>query len=155
VLLEFFLGMQISRGDRFGRFPEVVEMTQLVRNARQGARYGVADGMLPIGDHPDDGDIPLPTDARCLLQERYQIVFRGSQEAARHQHLSRATVAQHPQHFMPHIRLQPIECQYHLLLFFQSLLQPLRICQVQGQQLFIAVKLIGHGALCHHESSSH
>ena len=117
VLLEFFLGMQVSCGDRFGRFTEVVEMTQLVRNARQGVRDGVADGMLPIGDHPDDGDVQLSTDACCLFQERHQIVFRGSQEAASHQHLSRATVAQHPQHFMSHIRLQPIECENHLLLF--------------------------------------
>ena len=38
--------------DRFGRFPQVMEMTQLMRNAWEGARYGVADGMLPIADHP-------------------------------------------------------------------------------------------------------
>src|SRR5512142_303166 len=34
VLLELFLGMQVSRGNRFGRFAQVVEMTELMRNAR-------------------------------------------------------------------------------------------------------------------------
>src|SRR5947209_11121442 len=48
----------------------------------------------------------------------------------------------------------PIECENHLLLFPEPLPQPLRICQVQREQFFISVELIGHGSLGYHQSSS-
>ena len=48
---------------------------------------------------------------------------------------------------MPHIWEAPIQCQNHLLLFLEPRLEPLRICQVQRQQFFITIQLIGHRAL--------
>ena len=54
---------------------------------------------------------------------------------------------------MPHVRLQPIQRQDHLLLSLEPLLEPLGIRQMQRQQFFIAIELIGDRALCHHHSS--
>src|SRR5437764_1233393 len=56
---------------------------------------------------------------------------------------------------MPDIRLQPIQRQNHLLLVREPLLQPLLIGQMQREEFFIAIELIGDGARGHFESSSH
>lgn len=47
---------------------------------------------------------------------------------------------------MPDIWLQPVQGQDDLLLLSQTLLQAFRVCQVQRQQFFIAIELIGHSA---------
>ncbi len=52
---------------------------------------------------------------------------------------------------MSHIWLQAIQRQDYLFLFLQSFLQPLLIGQMQRQQFFIPVELIGDRALCHLE----
>ena len=48
----------------------------------------------------------------------------------------------------------PIERQDHLLLVFDPLAQPFFVRQMQCEQFFIAIELIGHRALCHLEPSS-
>ena len=66
----------------------------------------------------------------------------------------RPTVAQQPENLLPHIWLQPIQSQDHLLLSFESFLEPFDIGQIHCQQFFIAIELIGHTALGNLESSS-
>ncbi len=56
---------------------------------------------------------------------------------------------------MPHIRLQSIKSQDHLLLFCKPHLEPLRIGQVSCHQFFIAVELIGHRTLRNLKTSSY
>src|SRR5260221_2717386 len=55
---------------------------------------------------------------------------------------------------MPHIWLQAIKRQDHLLLFFQLRAQPFFIRQMECEQFFITIELIGHSALGHLETAS-
>src|SRR2546429_9953007 len=43
-----------------------MKMTELVGNARQGARHGVANAALPITDHSGDGEVQLAAETGCL-----------------------------------------------------------------------------------------
>ena len=49
LFFEFFLGMSISFSHGLRCFAEVMEVAQLMRNARQGAGNSFANGVLPIG----------------------------------------------------------------------------------------------------------
>ena len=56
-------------------------------------------------------------------------------------------IAQHPQHLMPDIRLQPIQGQDDLPLRLQPGAQPVAVCQAQRHHLLVAPQLLGHRAL--------
>jgi hypothetical protein len=48
--LDLLLGVAVSLVDLLGRFPEVVELAQLVRGLRKHPPHGPSDRMLSIGD---------------------------------------------------------------------------------------------------------
>ena len=54
LLFEFLFDMTIRLKHRLGRFPEVVELTQLVSYIRQHRSHGLTERLLPIGNDPVD-----------------------------------------------------------------------------------------------------
>lgn len=62
-----------------------MKVAYLVMNPWQGADNRLTDGALPIGDHAFDRDRELSAYTRCFLQQRNEILFRGSEQTARHQ----------------------------------------------------------------------
>ena len=44
-------------------------------------------------------------------QQAGEIGLGGTQQAAGQQHFAREAIAQHPQHLVPHVRLQAVQCQ--------------------------------------------
>jgi len=55
LLLEFLLSVPIGLEEGPRRFPEVMELTELVRHTGQDGSDRIPDRMLPVGDHPGDG----------------------------------------------------------------------------------------------------
>jgi hypothetical protein len=105
--------MPMRREDRPGGFAQIVELAELVRHAGQGAGDCLADGVLPGGDAPQDGhDRVVAARSRervtPLRQQWCEIILRRTEQATGQQHRARAHVAQYPQHFMPHVRLQAV-----------------------------------------------
>lgn len=64
------------------------EMAELVRNTWQGARHGLANRALPIGNHPFDRDRERLAHTRCFLQERNEILLCCSEQTPCYQHFS-------------------------------------------------------------------
>ena len=52
--------MAVSFIDGLRGFTQIMELTQLVRYARQGLRHGRADGGLTVCDDPDNGHLESP-----------------------------------------------------------------------------------------------
>ncbi len=57
LFLEQDLGVAVGLVDRPRRLAEVVELAELVGHAGQRLGDGLADRMLPVGDHADDGHL--------------------------------------------------------------------------------------------------
>jgi hypothetical protein len=129
ALLELLFGMPVGLEDGPGGFPQVMKLTEVVRHAGQGAGDRLAQRVRPVGDPGLDGDsraVAVSARERVadLLHQRHQVAFSRAQEAAGQQHLPGAHVAQHPQDFMAHIRLQAVNCADDAALLGQTLAQP-------------------------------
>ena len=135
VLLEFLLGVTVRLLDGLGGFPEVVEMTQLVGHLGQGGFHGAADGELPVGDHPGNGHAQRLLDR---TQQGCQIVMRGRQQAAGEEHLAGETIAQHPEHLVADVGLQPIHRKDDAALGLGDALQAGGIRQGKSDKFVIA-----------------
>ncbi len=57
MLFQFLFGMSIRLIHRLGRFTQIMEVAQLVRNVWQHRLNCITDGMLSIRDDPTDGNI--------------------------------------------------------------------------------------------------
>ena len=55
--VDLLLGVAVSLVDLLGRFPEVVELAQLVRDFREYPPHGPSDRMLSIGDDAHHRDL--------------------------------------------------------------------------------------------------
>jgi hypothetical protein len=108
IFLEFRLGMAISLNDRFGRFFEVVELAELVRNARQDLLHGQANRALGIRHDGVDRDRQGLLD---LAQQGGQVLLARTVEAAGQQDFTRERVAQHPEHILGLVGLEPVNGQ--------------------------------------------
>src|ERR1700726_2578056 len=56
LLLELGFGMPVRLKDRFGRFTQIMELTELMRHTRQALGDRLANGLLAVRDPPLDGD---------------------------------------------------------------------------------------------------
>ena len=56
LLLELGLGMPVRLKDRLRSFAQIMELTELMRHARQTPGDRLANGLLAIGDHSPHGD---------------------------------------------------------------------------------------------------
>lgn len=77
--------MPICLIDWLGRFPQVVELAELMGDTRQHPLDRPADGMLAIGDDATDRH---RHGILHLLHQGRQIVGRRTQEAASQEHLA-------------------------------------------------------------------
>jgi hypothetical protein len=55
AFFQFLLGMPVCFLDGLGGFAQIMEVTQLMRHMGQDLFHSTADGVLAIGNHPDDG----------------------------------------------------------------------------------------------------
>jgi len=76
-LFQDFLGMAIGFIDGLGGFTQIMELTQLVRHARQGLCHGGTDGGLAVRDGPDNGH---RESLLHLLDQVCQIVVGGREQ---------------------------------------------------------------------------
>jgi hypothetical protein len=72
AFFQFFLGMAVRLIDRFGRFAEVMEVTELVGDRGQGLFDGGTDRGLSITDHTRNGHAQGLLD---LAQQLRQVVL--------------------------------------------------------------------------------
>jgi len=144
ALLPLLLRMPISLGDQRGRRLQVGKLAELMRHIRQRLRNRVAHRRLTIRDAPDDWYGKRLLDRS---QQRRAVVSGGRQQAARQQEGAGQPVAHSPEDFVPHRRLQAIECQHHLPSRLRRRPEPGRVVQRQRHQLIIAVEHVGHPAL--------
>ena len=143
LFLELFLGVPIRLKERPCCLAQVVELTELMGHACQ-CGDGVPDGMLPVGDDSRDG---RRKHAAGLPQQRCQIVSRTAEQAARQERLAREAIAQHPEHLMAHIRLQPpINGQDHPPLCLHPRHPPRGIDQMHRKEFLLPIQEMGHGA---------
>ncbi len=85
VLLEFLLGVAIRLIERACRLAQIMELTELMRYPRQGARDGEAEGLLSIGDNPDDWH----AEGRPhLVDQARHVGGGGTEQAPGQQHLA-------------------------------------------------------------------
>lgn len=143
-LLQAHLGVAVRLEDRLGRLAQIMKLAQLVRHTGEDGRHGRADRLLSIGDDPADRH------GQGLLdraEQRRQIALRPAQEAARQQDLPGQTVAQHPQHLVPDVRLQAIQREDDLALLRETRPQAGLVGQPQRDQFFIPLELVRHSAL--------
>lgn len=119
-LRSFLFGMPIGFIERHCRFAQIMILAQLMWHIQQGRTNRIADRMLLIRDNPSNRDRQEGLDFPYHLDEFF---FGFAQKGASSQDFSRKTVAQHPQHFMPHIRFSSLEPGRHTSLFGQSLLK--------------------------------
>jgi hypothetical protein len=68
-------------------------------------------------------------------------------EAAGKQDFAGKRVAQHPEHVMGFVGLETIQSQNDMTLLRQELLETSLVGQTQSEQLFVALKQVGDGAL--------
>jgi len=136
--------MAVGLEDGLGRLAQVVELPQLMGHVGQGRADGVAERLLPIGDDPANRHRERGGD---LAQQRHQLGFGAAEQAARQEHLARQAVAQHPQHLVPHIGLEPIQREDDLFLLSQARAQARLVGQPQRHQLLVAVEQIGDAPL--------
>jgi hypothetical protein len=115
-----------------------------VRHTGEDGRHGRADRLLSIGDDATDRH---GQGLRDLAEQRRQIALRPAQEAACQQDLPGQTVAQHPQHLVPDVRLQTIQGEDDLALLGEPRPQAGLIGQAQRDQFFIPLELVRHAAL--------
>ena len=57
LFLQFLLGMPVHLVQRTGGLTQVMEVTQLMRHTRQRLPDGIADRMLAVRHHCDDGHL--------------------------------------------------------------------------------------------------
>lgn len=144
VLLEFLLRVPIRLIQGARRLAQIMELAELMGHARQRARDREADGLLPVGDGPDDWHREVRPHR---ADEAPDIVGGGAEQAAGQQHLAREHVAQHPQYLMAFLRLQAIEREDHAPLLLEAVPQPGAVGQPHRHQLLIALDQIRDGAL--------
>jgi hypothetical protein len=143
-LLEQHFGVAVRLKDRLGGLPQVMELAQLVGHLGQRGPHGVANRLLPVGDDAANRHRERGGD---LAQQRHQLLLGAAEQAARQQDLARQAVAQHPQHLVPDIGLEPIQCQDDLFLPGQARPQAGLVGQAQRYQLLVAVERVRDAAL--------
>lgn len=146
--LELFLAMAVSIGHILGRFPQIVELAELVRHAGQGAGNRAANGLLTVRDHA--GEWPAQR-LLNLREQRRQVVRRRRQQAAGEQDGAGPTLTDHPQHLMPHVGLEAVDRQDEVGLLLERCAEPRHILELKGHQFVVAGEQVGNGALADRE----
>jgi hypothetical protein len=114
-----------------------MKLAQLMRHPWQRGSHRAPDRELTIRDHAAHRHRqPL----LHLSQQGREVLLRGGEQGARQQHLAREQIPDHPQHLVPHIRLQPVESQYHRLVGGQALSQPRAIRETHRDQFLVAMQ---------------
>ena len=138
LLLQLRLGVAVGLEDRLGRLPQIVELAELVGHLGQHPGHGLRIGCWPSEMTPRIGTGRRRAHllaAAAAMAPRWLL-----QQAAGQQDLAGERIAQHPQHLVPHIRLQPIQGQDDLPLRRQPRGQSGAVGQAQRHQLLVAVQ---------------
>lgn len=98
-------GLAIRLTDRLGRLAQGMERTELVGKVRKDTRDGLADRVLPIGDDRPHRHWTL---IASLTSHCHEVASGPAEKRARHHNLLRQAVADHPEHVLTDIGLQPI-----------------------------------------------
>ncbi len=136
--------MVVGFDDWFGRLFEIVELTELVRNARQDLLHGQADRTLGVRDDCLDRHWQRLLD---LAQQGGQVLVPSTVERAGEQDFTREGVTQQPEHIMGFEGLEAVQSQDDVTLLSEELLEAGLISQAQREQFFIAFEQVGDGAL--------
>ena len=137
ILLELSLGMPIGFGNRFGSFLEIVELAQLVRDARQGLLDSQTDWALGIRNDGVDWHRQGILD---LAEQVGQILLSRTLEAASEQDFTRERVAQHPEHVVIFERLETVKSQNDMALLLEAVCQAGLVSQAEREQFFVALQ---------------
>ena len=148
LFLQLLLGVAVGLVNGLGRLAQIVEVAQLVRHVGQGRGDRLADGELAVGEDGRDRDGQgLPN----LNEEGGEVLLGGAEQAAGEQHLARQAVAQHPQHLVADVRLQPVQRQDDAALLAQQRVQAVGVGEVERDQFLVALEQMRHGALSNHD----
>lgn len=90
MLFQFLFRMAIGFIHRLGRLTQVMEVAQLMRNVWQDGLNRVANGMLPIRDHPTSRNIQR---LLHLAGQAGKFCFTGAEQASGEEDFPRETVA--------------------------------------------------------------
>jgi len=155
LFFEFFLSMEVCGSNRFGSLTEANENgitggeSPAVRSPPRGSMERCpsvitpAMGMLSCW-HTLAASSSSGTRSFSVAPNRLRATSTSPEPPSRSTHNTSCPTSGRP----------PIERQDHLLVSLEPRLEPLRICQVQRQQFFIAIELIGDCPLGHLEPSS-
>jgi hypothetical protein len=135
--------MPIGFDDRLGSFFEIVELTQLVRDARQDLLHGQADRTLSVRNHSQDWNRERLLD---FAQQISEVLLSSTVEIASEQDFARERVAQDPKNIVVPERLETVERQDDVTLLGEDILETGRLSQAQSEQFLVAFEQIGDGA---------
>ena len=150
-LFQFLLGVAVGLLDGLGSFADVVKVAQLVGDIWQGFGDGTADRGLAIGENAHTGHAQRLS---YSVNQVRQVVLRGGQQTTSQENLGGETIAQNPQHLMPHIRLQAIQGQDDAALGVGDLLQTQRVSQRERYQFIVAFQKMLHCAGSHQHAAA-
>jgi hypothetical protein len=128
LFLQLLLGVPVRLSYRLGRFAQIVNLAELVRDTGKHGCYRRPNRLLPVGDDAADRHRQRGLD---FPQQRHQVALGRAQETAREQYLPGEAVADHPEHFVAAVRLEAVEREDHLALRREEGAQPRMIGEVQ------------------------
>ena len=126
-----------------GSFLEVMELTELVWHSGQDGLDGHADGALPVGDYGVDRHRQR---GRDLAQQVSKVTLARTLKTAGEQNIAREAITQDPQDVLTLVRLQAINGEDHVSLFFEALLEASLVSETQGDQRLGALQEVGNRA---------
>jgi hypothetical protein len=142
-LFQFLLGVAVGLIDGLGSFADVVKVAQLVGDIWQGFGDSTAERGVAIGDNAHNGHTQRLS---YRVNQVCQVVLRGGQQTTSQENLGGETIAQNPQHLMPHIRLQAIQGQDDAALGVSNLLKTEWVSQRERHKCIVAFQEMLHGA---------
>jgi hypothetical protein len=117
-LAQFLLRVPISLPNRPAGFPQVMKLTELMRDVGKNVSDRLPQRQLPIADHPHHREVFQSRHGR--LEKQAQLVATGRQQATGQQDVSRQHLPHHPEDFMALVRLQAIHRQNQPTLLVQA-----------------------------------
>ena len=108
--------MPISIVEGLGGILQIVKLAQLMRDIWKHQGHRFANGLFSIRDHPFDWHRKLFELVFDLGEQGREVCLRTTKQWASQQDFLGEAVAYHPEHFVAHIWLQPIQGQDHVAL---------------------------------------
>ena len=135
--------MPIRLVDRASGLSKVVELTQLMRHARQRLRDRLPDRMLAIGN---DADHRYTNSIGDTLEQRGQVIGGSRQQALGHHHPTADAIPDDSQDLVPDVGLQAVECEDDAALRLQNGLKSFGIDRSECPEFIESVEEVGDGA---------